>query len=142
MAQPGQSVSGALFEKRLRGHALTEEVVGRNLGIIPADLAPNVVDPGGQIVFVGRAAGWVAESVVGMVVGPARQDFIFDHTGLADVRTANNQPAGQPLGRTHKPGPAGELDELPPTDRAVDDSMILSDDALFHTPPLALIVAE
>jgi hypothetical protein len=31
---------------------------------------------------------------------------------------------------------------LPPTDRTVDDSMILSDDTLFHTPPLALIVAE
>jgi hypothetical protein len=31
---------------------------------------------------------------------------------------------------------------LPPTDRTVDDSMILSDDAFFHTPPLALIVAE
>jgi hypothetical protein len=31
---------------------------------------------------------------------------------------------------------------LPPTNRTVDDSMILSDDALVHTPPLALIVAE
>jgi hypothetical protein len=31
---------------------------------------------------------------------------------------------------------------LPPTDRTFDDSMILSDDALFHTSPLALIVAE
>jgi hypothetical protein len=31
---------------------------------------------------------------------------------------------------------------LPPTDRAIDDSMILSDGALVHTPPLALIVAE
>jgi hypothetical protein len=121
---------------------MTEEVVGWDLGIVPADLAPNVVDPGGQIVFVGRAAGRVAESVVGMVVGPARQNLGFDRTGLADVRTANYQPADQSLGRTHKPYPAGELDELPPTDRTVDDSMILSDDTLFHTPPLALIVAE
>jgi hypothetical protein len=93
-------------------------------------------------VFVGRAAGRVAETVVGMVVGPARQDLGFDRTGLADVRTANDQPAGQPRCRAHKPGPAGELDELPPTDRTVDDSMILSDDTLFHTPPLVLIVAE
>jgi hypothetical protein len=34
---------------------MTEEVVGRNLGTVPADLAPDVVDPGGKIVFVGRA---------------------------------------------------------------------------------------
>jgi hypothetical protein len=121
---------------------MTEEVVGRNLGIVPADLAPDVVDPGGQIVFVGRAAGRVTESVVGVVVGPVWQDLGFDRTGLADVRTANDQPAGQPLGRSQKPGPAGKLDELPPTDRTFDDSMILSDDALFHTSPLALIVAE
>ena len=92
--------------------------------------------------FVGRAAGRVAESVVGMVVGPARQDLGFDRTGLADIRTANDQPAGQPLGRTHKPDPAGELDELPPTDRTVDDSVILSDGTLVHTPPLGLIVAK
>jgi hypothetical protein len=31
---------------------------------------------------------------------------------------------------------------LPSTDRTIDDSMILFDKALFHTPPLALIVAE
>ena len=142
MAQPGQPVSGARFEKRLRGHAMTEEVVGRNLGIVPADLAPDVVDPGGQIVFVGRAAGRVAESVVGVVVGPARQDLGFHGTGLADVRTANDQPAGKPLCRACKPGPADELDELPPTDRTVDDSMILSENALVHTPSLALMVAE
>ena len=93
--------------------------------------------------LVGKAAGRVAESVVGAVVWPARQDLGFDRTGLADVRTANDQPAvGQPLGRAHKPGPAAELDELPPTDRTVDDSMILSDHARFHTPPLGLIVAE
>jgi len=49
----------------------------------------------------------------------------------------------EPVSRSaHKPGPPGELDELPPTDRTVDDSMILSEDALVHTPPLALIVAE
>jgi len=142
VAQPGQPVSRARFEKPLRGHAMTEEVVGWNLGIVPADLAPNVVNPGGQIVFVGRAAGRVAESVIGMVVRPTQQDLGSDRTGLTGVRTANDQPAGQSLGRTHKPDPAGELDELPPTDRTVDDSMILSDDALFHTPPLALIVAE
>ena len=142
MAQPGQSVSGARFEKRLSGQAMTEEVVGRNPGVVPADLAPDVVDPGGQIVFVGRAARRVAESVVGMVVRPARQNLGFDHTGLADVRTANDQPAGQPLGQAHKPDPAGEFDELPPTDRTIDDSIILSDNAFFHTPPLALIVAE
>ena len=142
MAQPGQPVSRARFEKRLRGHAMTEEVVGWNLGIVPADLAPNVVDPGGQIVFVGRAAGRVAESVLGMVVGPARQGLGFDRTGLADVRTANYQPADQSLGRTHKPDPAGALDELPSTHRAANDSMILSDDALVHAPPPALIVAE
>jgi len=93
-------------------------------------------------VFVGRAAGRVAESVGGVVVGPARQDLGFDRTGLADVRTANDQPAGQPLGRAHKPGPPGDLDELPPSDRKVDDSMILSEDVLVHTPPFALIVAE
>jgi hypothetical protein len=121
---------------------MAEEVVGRNLGIVPADLAPDVFDPGGQIVFVDRAAGRIAESVGGVVVWPARQDLGFDSTGLADVRTANDQPAGQPLGCAHKPGPPGELDELPPTDRTVDDSMILSDDAFVHTPPLALIVAE
>ena len=69
VAQPGQPVSGARFEKRLRGHAMTEEVVGRNLGIVPADLAPDVVDPGGQIVFVDRASGRVAESVGGVMVG-------------------------------------------------------------------------
>ena len=142
VAQPGQPVSGTRLEKCLRGHAMTEEVVGWNLGIVPADLAPDVVDPGGQIVFVGRAAGRVAESVGGVVVGPARQDLGFDRPGLADVRTANDQPAGKPLGRSQKPGPAGKLDELPPTDRTVDDSMILSEDVLVHTPPFALIVAE
>jgi hypothetical protein len=31
---------------------------------------------------------------------------------------------------------------LPPTDRTADDSIILSAEVLFHTPPLALIVAE
>jgi hypothetical protein len=31
---------------------------------------------------------------------------------------------------------------LPPTDRIADDSMILSDEVLFHTLPLALIVAD
>jgi hypothetical protein len=31
---------------------------------------------------------------------------------------------------------------LPPTNRPADDSINLSDDALVHTPPLALIVAE
>ncbi len=46
------------------------------------------------------------------------------------------------IGQAHKPDPAGELDELPSTDRTIDDSMILFDKALFHTPPLALIVAE
>jgi len=66
----------------------------------------------------------------------------FDRTGLADVRIATDQPAGKPLGRAHKPGPPGELDELPPTDRTVDDSMILSEKALVHTPSLALMVAE
>jgi len=142
VAQPGQPVSGACLEKRLRGHAMTEKVVDRNLWIVPADLAPDVGEPGGQIVFVSRAAGRVAESVVGMVVGPARQDLAFDRPGLAHVRTETDQPAGQPSGRARKPGPAGELDKLPPADRTVDDLMILPDDLLVHTPPLALIVAE
>jgi hypothetical protein len=31
---------------------------------------------------------------------------------------------------------------LPPTDRTVGDSMILSEDVLVHTPPFALMVAE
>jgi hypothetical protein len=31
---------------------------------------------------------------------------------------------------------------LPPTDRSADDSMILSNEVLFHTLPLALIVAD
>jgi hypothetical protein len=67
---------------------------------------------------------------------------MFDSTGLADVRTATDQPAGQPLGNAYEPGPAGELDELPPTDRAVNHSMILSDYAFVHAPPFAQIVAE
>ncbi len=121
---------------------MTEEVVGRNLGIVPAYLAPDVFDPGSQIVFVIRTAGRIAESIGGVVVGPAGQDLGFDRTGLADVRIATDQPAGKPLGRDHKPGPPGELDELPPTDRTVGDSMILSEDVLVHTPPFALIVAE
>jgi len=142
VAQPGQSVSGALFEKRLRGCAMTEEVVGRNLGIVPTDLAPDVLNPGSQIVFVIRTAGRIAESIDGVVVGPAGQDLGFDRTGLADARTANDQPASEPLGCAHKHGPTGELDELPPAERKVDDSMILSDSALVHTPSLALMVAE
>jgi hypothetical protein len=31
---------------------------------------------------------------------------------------------------------------LPAADRIIDNWMILSDNALFHTPPLAQIVAE
>ena len=121
---------------------MTEEVAGRSLGIVPADFAPDVVDPGGQIVLVDRAAGRIAESVGGVVVGPARQSFGFDRPGLADVITAADQPAGQPSGRACKAGPAGELDELPPTDRAVDDLMIMPEDAFVHTQSFALIVAE
>ncbi len=142
VAQPGQPVSGARFEKCLLGRAMTEEVVGRNLGFVPADLAPDVVNPGGQIMFVGRAPRRVAETVDGVMVGPSRQDLGFGRTGLTDVRTATDQSAGQPFGRTYKSDPPGEPDELPPTDRTADDSIILSAEVLFHTPPLALIVAE
>ncbi len=121
---------------------MTEEVVGRNLRVVSADLAPDVIDPGGQIVFVDRAAGRVTESVGGVVVGPFRQDLGLDRTGLADVRNAADQPAGQPLGRAHKHAPPGELNELPPIDQTFDDSMILSDEAPVHSPPRTLMVAE
>jgi hypothetical protein len=87
-------------------------------------------------------AGRVAEPVVGMMIGPARQDLVFDCPGLADVRTATDQPAGQSLGHAHNPGPAGKLDELPSADRTVNNSMILSISAFIHTPPVAQIVAE
>ena len=116
VAQPGQSVSGARFEKCLLSRSMTEEMVGRNLGFFPGHLAPDVINPGGQIVFVGRASRRIAETVGGVVVGPARQDLGFGRIGLADVKTATDQFAGQPFGRAHKPGPPGELDELPPTD--------------------------
>ncbi len=116
VTQPGQPVARSRFEKCLLSRAMTEEVVGRNLKFVPADLAPDVLNPGGQIVFVGRASRRIAETVGSVVVGPAGQDLGFDRTGLADVRTANDQPAGEPLGCTYKPGSAGELDELPPTD--------------------------
>jgi hypothetical protein len=92
--------------------------------------------------FVDRASGRIAESVGGMMVGPARQELSFDFAGVAYVRTATDQSAGQPIGRAHKPGPAGEFDKLPPIDRTVVDSKILSDSTLFHTPSLALMVAD
>ena len=133
VTQPGQPVFGARFKKRLCCCAMTEEVVGRSHGIVPADLAPDVGEPGGQIVFVGRAARRVAESVGGVVVGPARQDLGFGRSGLANVGITTDQPADQSLGCTHKPGPAGELDEFSPTDLTVDESMIFSDDVFFHT---------
>lgn len=82
--------------------------------------------------FVGRGAGRVAESFGSVVVGPARQGLGFDRTGMAGVRTATDQPAGQSHGRARKPSPPGEPDELPPTDRPVDDSMILSYDVPVH----------
>ena len=92
--------------------------------------------------FVTRTAGRVAESVDSVVVGPAGQDLSYGRIGLADVRSTNYQPTGEPFGRDCQPSPSGELDELPPADRTVDDSMILSDSVLVHTPALALMVAE
>jgi hypothetical protein len=63
-------------------------------------------------------------------------------TGLADLRATTNQTTGQPLGGAHKHSPAGQLDEVPPIDRTIDDLMIFGDDALVHTLLLALMVAE
>jgi len=132
VTQPGQPVSGARFGKRRLGRTMAGEVVGRNRRIFPADLPPDVVNPGGQIVFVGRASGRVSESVDGVVVGPIRKDPGFDRTGPAHVRTKTDQPAGEPPGRAHIPDASGEPDKLPPTDRTADDAIILSDDALVH----------
>ena len=142
VSQPGQTVSGACFEKLLGGHTMSKEVVGWNFGIVSAYLAPDVFDPGSQIVFVIWAAGRIAESVGCVVVGSAGQDLGFGHTGMAAVRTTNDQPTGEPFGRDCQPSPPGEPDELPPADRTVDDSMILSDSVLVHNPALALMVAE
>lgn len=72
MAQPGQPISRARFDKLLYGRVMIEDVIGRNLGFIPADFAPDVFKPGGQIVFVDRTSGRIAEPIGGVVVGPTR----------------------------------------------------------------------
>ena len=56
---------------------MPQNVIGRDLRIFAPDLAPDVFNPGSQIVFVFRAAGRIAESIRCVVVRSARQALAF-----------------------------------------------------------------